>query len=46
VTDVGNPTYVSDSVPPRVTDAAFEHEPRIYFGEGAKDDYVLTNIRN
>jgi len=33
-------------VPPRVTDAAFEHEPRIYFGEGAKDDYVLTNIRN
>jgi uncharacterized membrane protein (UPF0182 family) len=45
VDDVGNPVYVSDSVPPRVSDPAFEHEPRIYFGEGAKDDYVLTNIR-
>jgi hypothetical protein len=23
----------------------FEAEPRIYFGEGSKDDYILTNIR-
>ena len=46
VDELGNPTYVSDSIPPRVTDPAFEHEPRIYFGEGAKDDYVLTNARN
>ena len=30
---------------PRVTDPVFEYEPRIYFGEGAKDDYVLTNVR-
>ena len=28
-----------------VSDASFAHEPRIYFGEGAKDDYVLTNVR-
>jgi uncharacterized protein len=43
--DVGSPRYVSANIPPTVTDVAFEHEPRIYFGEGAKDDYVLTNIR-
>lgn len=46
VDEVGNPEYVSDSIPPRVSDPAFEHEPRIYFGEGAKDDYVLTNVRD
>ena len=46
VDEVGNPRYVVDSVPPRVADPRFEHEPRIYFGEGAKDDYVLTNVRN
>lgn len=45
VDELGNPVYVSDSVPPRVSDPAFEHEPRIYFGEGARDDYVLTNAR-
>ena len=43
--DVGNPVYVSEGVPPRAADPAFAHEPRIYFGEGAKDDYVLTNVR-
>jgi len=46
VDELGNPLYVSDSVPPRVANPAFEHEPRIYFGEGAKDDYVLTNVRH
>jgi hypothetical protein len=45
VDELGNPVYVSDNIPPRVADRAFEHEPRIYFGEGAKDDYVLTNAR-
>jgi uncharacterized protein len=43
--EVGSPRYASANIPPTVTNAAFEHEPRIYFGEGAKDDYVLTNIR-
>ena len=45
VDEVGNPRYVSEGVPPRAASPAFEHEPRIYFGEGAKDDYVLTNVR-
>ena len=45
VDELGNPTYVSGDIPTRVADAAFTHEPRIYFGEGAKDDYVLTNVR-
>jgi uncharacterized membrane protein (UPF0182 family) len=45
VDQLGNPLYVSSEIPPKVTDPAFEYEPRIYFGEGAKDDYVLTNVR-
>ncbi len=45
VDELGNPRYVSENIPPRTADAAFEHEPRIYFGEGSKDDYVLTNAR-
>jgi uncharacterized membrane protein (UPF0182 family) len=45
IDELGNPVYVSSDVPPKVTDPVFEHEPRIYFGEGAKDDYVLTNVR-
>jgi uncharacterized membrane protein (UPF0182 family) len=45
VDDVGSPLYVSEGVPTHVADPALAHEPRIYFGEGAKDDYVLTNVR-
>jgi uncharacterized membrane protein (UPF0182 family) len=45
VDELGNPVYVSHDIPPKVTDPVLEHEPRIYFGEGAKDDYVLTNVR-
>ena len=45
VDEVGSPRYASANIPPVVGDPAFEHEPRIYFGEGAKDDYVLTNVR-
>ena len=44
VDETGSPGYVAWDVPPRTQHAAFEHEPRIYFGEGAKDDYVLTNV--
>jgi len=43
--ETGSPGYASWGVPPRIRHQAFEHEPRIYFGEGAKDDYVLTNLR-
>ena len=42
----GGPRYTVAGVPPRATDPVFEAEPRIYFGEGAKDDYILTNIRH
>ena len=45
VDEVGSPRYVSAEIPPTVSHPAFDHEPRIYFGEGAKDDYVLTNVR-
>jgi len=42
----GGPQYVASNIPPTVSHSAFEAEPRIYFGEGAKDDYILTNIRH
>jgi hypothetical protein len=45
VDEMGSPEYVVKDVPPKGTHPAFDHEPRIYFGEGAKDDYVLTNIK-
>lgn len=45
VDQLGNPLYVSSEIPPKIADSAFEHEPRVYFGEGARDDYVLTNVR-
>lgn len=45
IDEMGSPQYVVKDVPPSVTYPELEHEPRIYFGEGAKDDYVLTNIR-
>jgi len=45
IDEMGSPEYVIKDVPPQVTYPELEHEPRIYFGEGTKDDYVLTNIR-
>ena len=45
VDEVGSPTYAVNEVPPRVTYEALDHEPRVYFGEGAKDEYVLTGVR-
>jgi uncharacterized membrane protein (UPF0182 family) len=45
IDEMGSPEYAIRDVPPRVAHPELEHEPRIYFGEGAKDDYVLTNIR-
>jgi len=41
----GGPNYVLQNVPPEAAHPVFEAEPRIYFGEGTKDDYILTNIR-
>lgn len=45
LTDTGEPTYAVKNVPPAADDAALEHEPRIYIGEGMKDEYVLTSAR-
>jgi uncharacterized membrane protein (UPF0182 family) len=41
----GSPVYVLHNVPPETSYPQFETEPRIYFGEGTKDDYILTDIR-
>jgi uncharacterized membrane protein (UPF0182 family) len=45
IDEMGSPEYAVMDVPPEVRHPELEHEPRIYFGEGAKDDYVLTNIK-
>jgi uncharacterized membrane protein (UPF0182 family) len=42
----GGPQYTVTDVPPRASHPAFDVEPRIYFGEGAKDDYILTGVRH
>jgi uncharacterized membrane protein (UPF0182 family) len=42
----GGPRYVTDGLPPRPQHPELASEPRIYFGEGAKDDYILTDIEH
>jgi uncharacterized membrane protein (UPF0182 family) len=43
----GRPTYSAQDIPARSAHREFASvEPRIYYGEGMKDDYVLTNIRH
>lgn len=44
--DEGGPQYASADVPPRAAHPELTVEPRIYFGEGAKDDYILTGVRH
>lgn len=47
VDDEGRPAYAVRNIPPQSPHPQFAApEPRIYFGEGLKDDYVLTNIRH
>ncbi|MCI0479273.1 UPF0182 family protein, partial [Candidatus Uhrbacteria bacterium] len=47
VDDEGRPTYASWDIPSKSSHPQFSTpEPRIYFGEGMKDDYILTNIRH
>ena len=41
----GGPIYAVRGIPPAAADEAFDVEPRVYVGEGAKDDYVLTGVR-
>jgi len=42
----GGPLYAVADIPPQPTNPVFETEPRIYFGEGAKDDYILTDVHH
>ena len=44
VDEVGGATYAVKEVPPQPSHDALRHEPRVYFGEGAKDEYVLTSV--
>jgi len=47
VTDEGRPVYTVRDIPPRADHPQFATpEARIYYGEGMKDDYILTNIRH
>ncbi|MGQ0735663.1 MAG: UPF0182 family protein [Acidobacteriota bacterium] len=46
LTDEGSPRYAVADIPSRPTHPEFASEPRIYFGEGAKDDYILTGARH
>ena len=41
----GSPVYSVRDVPPTASDPMFDVEPRVYFGEGARDDYILTQVR-
>ena len=41
----GGPVYSVGGIPPTTRHPELVAEPRIYFGEGAKDDYILTNVR-
>jgi len=41
----GGPIYTVGDVPPTSTEPLFDVEPRVYIGEGAKDDYILTQVR-
>ncbi len=43
----GRPVYSAYDIPSKTSHPQFAApEPRIYYGEGMKDDYVLTNIRH
>jgi uncharacterized membrane protein (UPF0182 family) len=43
----GRPVYSVSDIPPKATTPRLSvAEPRVYYGEGLKDDYILTNIRH
>lgn len=45
IDSAGSPLLEVRDIPPTSTDSLFVVEPRIYVGEGAKDDYILTGVR-
>jgi len=41
------PAYAAFDIPAKVTHSELvTPEPRVYYGEGLKDDYILTNVRH
>lgn len=43
----GRPVYAVSDIPPKSAIPQFAiAEPRVYYGEGLKDDYIITNIRH
>jgi uncharacterized protein len=43
----GRPVYSVYDIPPKSATPQFTiPEPRVYYGEGLKDDYIITNIRH
>jgi uncharacterized membrane protein (UPF0182 family) len=45
--DEGRPVYAVHDIPLKTAVQQFAApEPRIYYGEGLRDDYILTNIRH
>src|SRR6185436_13189123 len=47
VDDEGRPVYAVSDIPSKAEHPQFATpEARIYYGEGMKDDYILTNIRH
>lgn len=46
VDEAGEPLYVVRNIPPTTAAPELEAQPRIYYGEGGTESYVLTNIRH
>ena len=47
VDDEGRPLYAVSDIPPKTDVQQFAvAEPRVYYGEGLKDDYIITNVRH
>lgn len=47
IDDEGRPHYAISEIPPKTAVPQFAiPEPRVYYGEGLKDDYIITNVRH
>lgn len=41
----GDLVFVSKDIPPKTSDALFDVEPRVYYGEGGAGRHILTNLK-
>jgi len=46
VNEHGEPLFTIEGIPPTTTVDEFVTEPRIYYGEGGQDAYIITNINH